>query len=63
MKNLINNNTDLLVVFFAIAITALTFIKTMDVKDYLFIVGMVFSYKFGKAQRALSVDKTVDNLS
>lgn len=63
MKNLINNNTDLLVVFFAGAITVLTFIKIMDVKDFLFIVGMVFSYKFGKNQRELPVDKTGDNFA
>lgn len=56
MRNVIKNNTDFLVVFFAIACTILAFLKTMDVKDYIFIVGMVYAYKFGKSQ---TVDKPI----
>lgn len=59
MNKIINNNTDLLVVFFAIMCTALTFMRIMDVKDYIVLVSMVFVYKFGKGKTVDSVTSQV----
>jgi len=50
MNKLISNNTDLLVIIFAIACIALTFAHIMDVKDFNALALMVFGYKFAKWQ-------------
>ncbi len=50
MKNLINNNTDLIVSIMAVASIALTFMKIMDVKDFFSLALMILGYKFAKNQ-------------
>jgi len=51
MKNLINNNTDLIVILLALASIGLTFMGIMDVKDFVTMVLMAFGYKFAKGQK------------
>lgn len=50
MKNLINNNTDLMVLLFTLASIALTFLHIMDVKDFGSLALLVLGYKFAKKQ-------------
>lgn len=53
MNKLINSNTDLIIVGMVVASIALTFLKIMDVKDFVSMVMMVLAYKFGKAQQPI----------
>lgn len=52
MKNIIKGNTDFIITLLVVSSIGLTFIKIMDVKDFVAMVLMVLSYKFGKAQSA-----------
>lgn len=47
-------NTDLLLFMLSFALLIFTFMKLTDPKDFIAFLGMVASYKFGRAQ---SVDK------
>lgn len=57
MKNVIKNNTDFIIIILVISSIGLTYTKIMDVKDFVAMVLMVLSYKFGRSQ---PVDKPVD---
>lgn len=52
MKNIIKGNTDFVIVLLVVSSIGLTFTKIMDVKDFVAMVLMVLSYKFGKSQVA-----------
>ena len=51
-------NTDVLLFLLSIALCAFTIMKLTDPKDFVAFLGMVASYKFGRAQ---GVDKPVEN--
>jgi hypothetical protein len=59
MNKLIKSNTDLIIVLLVLASIGLTYKSTMDVKDFVSMVLMVLSYKFGRSQ---GVDKPVQEL-
>lgn len=60
MKNLVNNNTDLMVLLFTLASIGLTFMKIMDVKDFGALALLVLGYKFAKNQmRKLSDTESI----
>lgn len=48
MKNIIKGNTDFVIVLLVVSSIGLTFTKIMDVKDFVAMVLMVLSYKFGR---------------
>ena len=50
MNKLIKSNTDFIIVLLVLASIGLTFTHTMDVKDFVAMVLMVLSYKFGRSQ-------------
>lgn len=50
MKPYINSNTDLIIILLVTASIGLTFLHVMDVKDFVAMVLMVLSYKFGRSQ-------------
>lgn len=58
MKNIIKGNTDFVIILFVLSSIGLTYMKIMDVKDFVAMVLMVLSYKFGRSQ---AVDKPVVN--
>lgn len=58
MKNIIKGNTDFVIMLFVLSSIGLTYMKIMDVKDFVAMVLMVLSYKFGRSQ---AVDKPVVN--
>lgn len=60
MKNLIKNNTDLVVVLLTTASIGLTFMRIMDVKDFAGFVLMAFGYKFAKGQKIEAPVKPVE---
>lgn len=61
MKNLVKNNTDLIVVLVTLASIGLTFMQIMDVKDFVAMVLMAFGYKFAKGQK-IEPSKTEENV-
>lgn len=57
MTKLVKSNTDFIIVLLVLASIGLTFTHTMDVKDFVAMVLMVLSYKFGRSQ---GVDRSTD---
>jgi hypothetical protein len=52
-------NTDLLLFILSIALAVFTFMGITDPKDFVAFIGMVASYKFGRAQ---GLDKPKDEV-
>ncbi len=57
MNKLVKSNTDFIIVLLVLSSIGLTFTHTMDVKDFVSMVLMVLSYKFGRSQ---NIDRSID---